>query len=124
MQALDLWVWGANYNYTMDVHLRDFEGMDRVLHLGSLMFAGWKNLAVAITGNIPQSRRYIPRFQALELTKLVIWTHPTEKVDDFYVFLDEIKVLTDLFETRFDGDDLADPTVAEQALGPGHEVGE
>ena len=54
----------------------------------------------------------------------MIWTHPTEKVDDFYVFLDEIKVLTDLFETRFDGDDLADPRSLEQALGPGHEVGE
>jgi hypothetical protein len=25
------------------------------------------------------------------------------------VFLDDLKVLTDLFETRFDGDELADP---------------
>jgi hypothetical protein len=119
VKELAVWVWGSNFNYTMDVHLRDFEGVDRVLHLGSLNFAGWKNLTVTITGNIPQSRRYIPRFQGLDLTKLVIWTTPTEKVDDYYVFLDEVKVLTDLFETRFDGDNLADPKLLNQLWAQG-----
>jgi hypothetical protein len=119
VKAFDLWVWGSNYNYTMDVHLRDFEGIDRVLHLGSLQFVGWRNMSTTITGNIPQSRRYIPRFQALELTKLVIWTTPEERVDDFYVFLDEVKVLTDLFETRFDGDALADPKALDELWAQG-----
>jgi hypothetical protein len=119
VKTLDLWVWGSNFNYTMDLHLRDFEGVDRVLHFGSLMFAGWRDISVGITGNIPQSRRYLPKFQPLELTKLVIWTHPTEKVDDFYIFLDEIKVLTDLFETRFDGDNLADPKALNQLWAQG-----
>jgi hypothetical protein len=119
VKSLDLWVWGSNFNYTMDVHLRDFEGVDRVLHMGSLNYPGWKNLSVGITGNIPQSRRYIPRFQALDLTKFVIWTTPTEKVDDFYVFLDEVKILTDLFESRFDGDNLADPKTLDQLWAQG-----
>jgi hypothetical protein len=119
VRSLDLWVWGSNFNYTMDVHLRDFEGVDRVLHMGSLNYPGWKNLSVGITGNIPQSRRYIPRFQALDLTKFVIWTTPTEKVDDFYVFLDEVKILTDLFESRFDGDNLADPKTLDQLWAQG-----
>ncbi len=119
VRMIDLWVWGANYNYTLDVHLRDFQGIDRVLHAGSLMFAGWKNMSVTVTGNIPQSRRYLPQFQPLELTKLVIWTHPTEKVDDFYVFLDQLKVLTDLGRTRFDGDDLADPDVLNDLWAKG-----
>jgi hypothetical protein len=43
------------------------------------------------------------------MTKLVLWTAPDEKVDDFYFFVDEISVITDLFETRFDGEQLADP---------------
>ena len=46
---------------------------------------------------------------AADLSKLVIWTAPDEKVDDYYFFLDEVSCITDLFETRFDGDDLADP---------------
>ncbi|HUI71038.1 MAG TPA: flagellar filament outer layer protein FlaA, partial [Spirochaetia bacterium] len=71
VQRMDLWVWGSNYNYTMDVFLRDYRGIDHVLHLGSLQFIGWRDLAVTIPGSIPQSRRYIPQFQGLELTKLV-----------------------------------------------------
>jgi hypothetical protein len=109
VKAIDMWVWGANFNYTLDAHLRDYQGIDHVLHLGSLQFAGWKDLGATVSGAIPQSRTYIPRYAGLELTKLVIWTAPDEKVDDYYFFVDEISVLTDLFETRFDGEDLADP---------------
>ena len=67
--------------------------------MGSIMFVGWKDLVVTISGAIPQSRKYIPRYAGLELTKLVLWTAPDEKVDDFYFFIDEINVITDLFET-------------------------
>ena len=109
VKTIDMWVWGANFNYTLDVHLRDYRGIDHVLHMGSLLYAGWKDLSVTISGAIPQSRQYIPRYAGLELTKLVIWTAPDEKVDDFYFFIDEINCITDLFETRFDGEDLADP---------------
>jgi hypothetical protein len=106
---IDAWVWGANYNYWLDAYIRDYRGIDHVLHMGSLMFTGWKNLNATISGAIPQSRKYIPRYAGLELTKFVIWTAPDEKVDDFYFFIDEVSVITDLFETRFDGEDLADP---------------
>ncbi|MGA2973936.1 MAG: flagellar filament outer layer protein FlaA [Spirochaetia bacterium] len=108
-QSIDMWVWGANYNFWLDAHIRDYEGIDHVIHMGSLLYAGWRDLTAAISTAIPQARKYIPRYAGLELTKLVIWTAPDEKVDDFYFFIDEISVLTDLFETRFDGEDLADP---------------
>jgi hypothetical protein len=108
-KSIDMWVWGSNFNFTLDVYLRDYQGIDHVVHMGSLLFTGWKDLSALIPANIPQSRTYIPRYAGLELTKLVIWTAPEEKVDDFFVFIDEVTVLTDLFETRFDGEDLADP---------------
>ena len=109
VQMIDLWVWGANYNYWLDVHLQDYRGVAHVLHLGSLQYAGWRNLSVTIPGSIPQASPYIPRLRGLVITKLVLWTRPDAPVDGFYVFLDDLKVLTDLFETRFDGDELADP---------------
>jgi hypothetical protein len=109
VKSLDMWVWGANYNYWLDVHLRDFQGVDHVIRMGSLLFAGWKNLTAPVSGAIPQARQYIPRYAGLELTKLVIWTAPDEKVDDYYFFINGINCITDLFETRFDGEDLADP---------------
>ena len=108
-QSIDCWVWGSNYNYTLDIYIRDYQGIDHVLHMGSLRFAGWKDLSAPISGAIPQSRMYIPRYAGLELTKMVIRTAPDEKVDDFYFFVDEINVLTDLSTQRFDGEDLADP---------------
>jgi hypothetical protein len=108
-QNVNMWVWGANFNYWIDVYVRDYQGIDHVLHMGSVMFPGWKNLSANISTAIPQARKYIPRYAGLELTKIVLWTAPDEKVDDFYIFIDEVSVLTDLFETRFDGEDLADP---------------
>ena len=79
---------------------------------------------MTISTSIPQARRYIPRYAGLELTKIVLWTAPDEKVDDFYFFMDEINVLTDLFETRFDGEDLADPDYPEQHLAAGKQIGD
>jgi hypothetical protein len=109
VKSIDMWVWGANYDYSLDVFLRDYQGIDHTIHMGSLQFAGWKNLVAPIPSVIPQSRPYIPRYAGLVITKFVIWTAPTEKVDDYYFFLDEVNCITDLFETRFDGEDLADP---------------
>jgi len=109
VRSIDLWVWGSNYNFTMDIYIRDYQGIDHILHMGSLMFAGWKDLSVTIPGSIPQSRKYIPSYAGLELTKIVIWTAPDEKVDDFYIFIDEINEITDMYVQRFDGEDLADP---------------
>ncbi len=118
-RTIDLWVWGSNYNFYMDVHLRDYQGVDHVLRLGDLMYEGWRDLSVSIPTSIPQSRRYIPSYQGLVITEFVIWTRPDEKVDDLYIFIDEIKVLTDMFQTRFDGDDLADPDTLNQLWSAG-----
>jgi hypothetical protein len=117
VETIDLWVWGANYAYYLEAHVRDFQGIDHVLSFGSIRFAGWKNLRTRIPGSIPQAWRYLPRLRNLELTKLVLWTQPNEKVDEFYIYLDQLKVTTDLFETSFDGDELADAETLQQIWG-------
>lgn len=109
VKNLDLWVWGSNHDYYMEVQLRDHRGVVHVLHLGGINFRGWRNLRVPIPSYISQSVQYVPQLKTLELVKLVLWTKPIEKVDGFYVYLDQIKVFTDLFETPFDGDSLANP---------------
>jgi hypothetical protein len=117
VESLDLWVWGANYAYYLEAHVRDFQGIDHVLDFGPLQFAGWRNLRAKVPGSIPQAWKYLPRLRNLELTKLVLWTQPSEKVDEFYIYLDQIKVTTDLFETSFDGDELADADTLQQIWG-------
>lgn len=114
VKNLDLWVWGSNLNYYLEVHLRDHNGIVHVLNAGDLRFAGWNKLQVPIPPRISQAVQYIPRFRGLELTKLVLWTRPEEKTDDFYVYIDHMTVFTDMFESPFDGDDLAVPEILEE----------
>ncbi len=113
-KTFDLWVWGSNHKYTLEVQLEDYTGVIHVLPLGSLDFAGWKDLLVQIPTSIPQSVETIPKLRGLKLVKFVIWTQPTANVSNFYVYLDQIKVLTDTFESRIDGEGLANPQRVQQ----------
>jgi len=109
-KKLDVWVWGANYNYNLEAHIKDYMGIIHKLNLGSLHFIGWRNLSVDIPTQIPQYIRYLPMEKPLSFVRFVIWTQPTERVDDFVIYFDHLKILTDLYQERFDGDILADKT--------------
>ncbi len=117
VQKLDLWVWGSNFNYYIEAHVRDYRGIDHVLPLGSMQYAGWSNLEAYIPSHIPQRDQHVRLTHGLELTKLVVWTRPDEVVDDFYTYLDQLQVVTDKFEARFDGDDLADTDRVQEIWG-------
>ena len=107
--TLDLWVWGSNLNYTLEAYFRDHLGLVHAIPMGSLAYSGWRNLRVNIPHTIPQSRRIQPRYAGLQFVKFRIWTTPNERVDNFFVYFNQMQVLTDTFETYFDGNDLADP---------------
>lgn len=122
VKNLDMWWWGSNFNYYVEVQLRDWRGMVHVLRLGDINFKGWKNLKIEIPSYISQDVKYVPNRKGLELVKIVLWTRPEEKVTGgvdeagktipIFVYLDHIKILTDMFENPFDGSDLADPEKA------------
>ena len=109
LQSLDLWVWGSNLRYYMEVYFRDYQGVVHTLQLGELGYQGWRNLRVRIPTSIPQSKRILPKLAGLTFVNFRIWTTPMERVDNFYVYFNQMKVLTDIFESLFDGDELADP---------------
>ncbi|AEF81115.1 outer membrane protein [Leadbettera azotonutricia ZAS-9] len=106
---LDMWVWGANLNYYLEAYVRDYNGVVHNIYVGNIGFQGWKNMRVAVPNNIRQSKRILPRLAGLTFVKFRIWTTPLERVDNFYVYIDQFKVLTDTFESLYDGDELADP---------------
>jgi hypothetical protein len=117
VQTIDLWVWGSNYDYYMEVHVRDFRGRVHVLHLGGTKYVGWNNLKANVPSYVPQAGGYVTPggfIKTLELVKLVLWTKPNENVSGFSMYLDDIKILTDSFVTRFDGDDLANPEKVQE----------
>lgn len=113
-KALDIWVWGSMFDYTLEVHLRDFQGIPHVLDMGSLWFKGWRNLSVRIPSSIRQTQTHLPNYLGLSLTKFVVRTNPNERVDGFYVYFDNLKILTDMHLNPFDGRELADPAFVKQ----------
>lgn len=119
VQIIDMWVWGSNYQYDLEVHVQDYQGVTYVLDAGRIDFLGWKNMKVLIPVSIPQERKHLPQFQGLVLTKIVISTIPSERVDNFYVYIDHIKCLTDLHEDPYDGSDLTRQEVIDEIWSEG-----
>lgn len=117
IRAFSTWVWGSNYNYYMEVHVKDHNGSIHVLPLGNLTFTGWKNVSIEVPTAIPQSETYIPRLKRLRIELIRIWTRPEERVTEFWLYLDQMKVLTDMFETRYDGDELEDEKFLKDTWG-------
>jgi hypothetical protein len=111
---LDLWVWGSNLNFYVEAYVRDYQGVVHNIRLGDISYTGWKNLRVNIPNHVPQAKRIQPNLASLSFVKFRIWTRPTERVDDFYVYFKQFKVVTDTFESLFDGDELADPDLIPQ----------
>lgn len=125
VKSLDVWVWGGNYNYTMEVLLSDYMGYTHTLSLGSLRFMGWKNISVIIPSSIPQAETHAPRVKGLKFLNFRFWSSPQERNDRFTVLLDYCKVVTDIFREVYDGADvetmLAKETGGSEALQYSHE---
>jgi hypothetical protein len=114
LRNIDMWIWGSNLDFYMEVYLRDNQGVVHNIKLGNIGHTGWKNLRVNVPTNIIQSKRVLPRISGLKFVKFRIWTQPTERIGDFYIYLNQFKVLTDVFETLFDGNELADPEYVQE----------
>jgi hypothetical protein len=119
VRDMSVWVWGSNREYSLEVQLRDHRGIVHTLDFGDVAYRGWDNLRVQIPGYIPQEVVYVPQRRGLELVKFVLWTSPRERVNEFYVYFDEIRITTDTFEEPFDGEQLADPEYVEQLWSEG-----
>ncbi|HUX51799.1 MAG TPA: flagellar filament outer layer protein FlaA [Spirochaetia bacterium] len=114
MKSLDVWMWGSYRNYYVEAQLQDYRGIVHVLRLGSLDYRGWEDLTVGVPSSIPQSVTYIPSTKGLKLLKFVIWSTPNTPVDDFYTYINQIKVITDTFESPWDGETLANPSYVDK----------
>lgn len=117
IEFFDLWVWGSNFNYSLELHVVDFQGIVHVIDIDSIKHIGWKHLYVKIPTHIKQTKQYLPFFEGLKLTKLVVRTDPEERVDLFYLYIDQLKVLTDTHVSSFDGEDLTSKSKIEEIWG-------
>ena len=115
---MDLWVWGSNHDFTLDAYVRDYHGIIHRIPLGSLNYAGWRNLRATVPNNIAQTRRVLPNYAPLKFVKFRIETRPQEHVDNFYIYFNQFKIDTDIFEQFIDGLELSDPDIIPQLWSP------
>lgn len=110
VKSLDVWLWGGNYHYWLEFYLEDFKGILHRLPAGDIAYVGWKNLRTRVPDNILQAEHHVPFLKPLKLQMIKLWSYPTERVDQFYTYLDYLQVQTDVYLERFNGDDLANKT--------------
>ena len=103
---IDFWVWGANYNYTLDVLVRDSSGIVYVLPAGSLYFPGWRNVVVKIPGWINQHSKLRSGPANMTFVGFRVRSDAQEYVDDFTIFFDELKYTTNSLTDIYDGYEL------------------
>ncbi|MDR0910402.1 MAG: flagellar filament outer layer protein FlaA [Spirochaetaceae bacterium] len=120
VKSIDIWLWNANHNFSISAYFKDHNGIVYNLPMGSIRHNGWANVKVDIPTNIPQTKETMPKLANLELVKFRILTAPNSDVKDFQIYIDEIKALSDVFETVYDGNDLTLPSTIQQIWGTGN----
>ena len=108
IQRFDMWVWGAGYYYDLEIIVRDCEGRTHTLSMGPVNFKGWKNMYVRVPTSIPQRSKYLGNKRHMFFVALRIRTRPTERVDDFKIFFDQFKALTNVYVDSYDGFELTE----------------
>lgn len=103
---LDMWVWGANYAYDLEILVRDCVGRVHTIPVGLVKHEGWQNMSVNIPTNIQQASPYLNGTQQMSFVAFRLRTRPTERVDSFYIFFDQFRALTDTFLPSYDGFEL------------------
>lgn len=115
-KAISMWVHARGFPYTIEVWIRDHKGDVHILQKQSINYVGWQPLIFQIPETIPQTTDSYPVTRLTKLVKIVIrevtqiegeYTRSNAaNSSDVFVFIDQIKVLTDTYEVYFDGQDL------------------
>ena len=109
VKTLSIWVVGRNFNHTLKVVFEDYNGQQKELTIGTLNFVGWKKLTVAIPPNILQSEFHYANRSGIRITGFEVETDPLDSYGVYYLYLDDLRAVTDLFgESKRDVDDMSD----------------
>jgi hypothetical protein len=109
VKTISVWVVGRNFNHTLKVLFDDYAGQSKQLTMGTLNFVGWKKLTVAIPPSILQSEYHYAYRNGLKITGFEVDTDPLDSYGTYYLYLDDLRAVTDLFgESKRDSDDMSD----------------
>ncbi|HDP81488.1 MAG TPA: hypothetical protein ENN21_11655 [Spirochaetes bacterium] len=105
-KGVSVWFHGRGNDYNLECWVKDYKGDVHILKMGSLNFVGWRPMKVMIPEFVPQESQSYPQVRVTKIVRFVIRATPYAGTDDVYMFFDQLKVLTDVFEVNFDGQEL------------------
>lgn len=103
---ISIWVWGGHYGWWVEAYLRDYLGYQYRLPLGDLLYTGWRQKRSGIPKSVIQGRKRLPATQTLSFEMLKLWSFPTERVDNVYVYFDLLQHGSIVSTEIFNGKDL------------------
>ena len=115
-KLVSVWVAGRNYNHELKLLIQDFFGRNYEFYVGKLNFQGWKKLTVAIPpqaedglSGVVQRNYHYNNQMGIKIMGFRIECDPLEAYGSYYIYLDDLRAVTDLFsENNRDVDDMAD----------------
>jgi len=114
-KTLSVWVVGRSYPHVLKLILEDYMGQQFELYVGKLNHAGWKLMTVAVppqnaagTGIIQKDYHY-GTSMGLKVVGFRIECNPWEAYGNYYIYFDDLRAVTDLYEVELrDDDDMKD----------------
>jgi len=115
-KTVNVWVVGRNYNHTLKLLLEDYWGTQFELYVGKLKHSGWKLMSTAIPPQNPDGRSGIiqkdyhySNRMGLKLVGFKVECDPEDAYGSYYIYLDDLRVVSDLYEMEArDKDDMND----------------
>lgn len=114
-KTVSVWACGRNMDHQLWLLVQDYNGNNFEIWMGSLEFSGWKKLTTAIPPSpdgehgIVQSSVYYGDKPGLRITGFRVDCNPEEARGSFYLYLDDMRAVTDLYDVENrDEDDMLD----------------
>lgn len=105
-KGLSIWACGRNYRHRLEIWVKNYQGYEYPIDMGSLNFRGWEQMVARIPMFIPYYSKYIPQYRPLHISRILIKYDPNEVNGTFYLYLDNLEAIVDTYDDTYDGMDM------------------